>query len=358
MILGYTIYRKLFWLIIVFNLTLLLFPTAGFTQQMIMSPQPPPAGLSTSLAPQQALLPSPPAGEPVRQGYFKGKDGVQLFYRIVGKGKDTVVFVHGGPGGGMDDGGLDLEFLSQKGYTFIEYDQRGGARSELVRDTAKLTVADHVMDVEALRRQFNLQKLSLIGVSWGCRILAEYYNQFPDHVNRLVFLSPGPIVSGGQRRAATDSALGEYRRKRIAELTRLIDSASDRDLPSLWEQRMSIFGVVYVTDSSHLSRERGSMANFSPLALRNIRLQSFNRYYGNPPWDLRHLLRNIQVATIVIEGAQSVVPLNDIRQWSDNIKGAKLILIPNAGHQNWLDEPDVVLNQLDIFFKLTGRSKN
>jgi len=322
---------------------------------MIMSPNPPPAGLSTSLPPQPALLPPPPPGQPLRQGYFKGKEDVQIFYRMVGKGKDTVVFVHGGPGGGMDDGGLNLEFLSQKGYTFIEYDQRGGARSELVRDTSKLTINDHVMDIETLRLYFKIQKLSLIGISWGCRLLAEYYNRFPQNVNRLIFISPGPIVSGGQRRAATDSALGENRRKRIAELTRQIENASDNDLPSLWEQRMSIAGIAYVTDSSHLSRARGSMGNFSSDAIRNLRLQAFSRYYGNPPWDLRHLLRNINVPAVVIEGAKSVVPLNDIRQWSDNIKGAKLILIPNAGHQNWLDEPDAVINELDSFLKSAAK---
>jgi len=337
---------------------MLMFASRAMAQKMVMSPKPPSVGLSTSLPPQPALLPPSPKGQPLKQGYFKGKDAVQLFYRVVGKGKDTIVFVHGGPGGGMDDGGLDIEFLAEKGYTFIEYDQRGGARSELVRDTAKLTVNDHIMDLEALRNYFRVEKLSLIGVSWGSRVIAEYYNQFPQNVSCLVFLSPGPIVSGGQRRQATDSALGEVKRKQIADLTKLIVSASDEDLPSLWHARMSISGTAYVTDSSHLSNARGSMANFSPLALRNISLQSFNRYYGNPPWDLRYLLRNINVPAIVIEGAKTVVPLADTRQWVDNIKGAKLILIPDAGHQNWLDQPEALLNVLDAFFKSTHANKN
>ena len=99
------------------------------------------------------------------------------------------------------------------------------------------------------------------------------------------------------------------------------------------------------------------MANFSPLALRNIRLLSFNRYYGDPPWDLRYLLKNINVSSIVIEGAKTVVPLADTRQWVDNIKGAKLILIPEAGHQNWLDQPEALLNVLDTFFKSTRKNK-
>jgi len=316
-----------------------------------MSPKPPPAALSSSLSPQQTLLPPAPEGQPMKQGYLKGKDGVQLFYRVIGKGNDTIVFVHGGPGGGMDDGGLDLEFLANKGYTFIEYDQRGGARSELVRDTLKLTVNDHVMDLDALRQFFKLEKLSLIGVSWGSRVIAEYHYRFSQHVKQLVFLSPGPIKSGGLRRAATDSALGPARRSRLAELNKLIDSADDEHLVSLWRDRMTTFGPVYLADSTHRSRQRGSALEYSPLALRNVRLHAFRRYYSDPPWDLTYLLKTINVPAIVIEGAKSVVPLPDTKLWVDNIKGAKLILIPDAGHQNWLDQPEVVMNVLDEFFK-------
>ena len=336
-------------------LSLLGFSIKAFSQKTILSPKPPSPSLSTSLPPQQALLPAAPFGLPLKQGYFQGKDAVQLFYRVVGKGKDTIVFVHGGPGAGMEDGGLDLELIAAKGYTFIEYDQRGGARSELVRDTTKLTINDHIMDLEALRQYFGLQKLSLIGLSWGCRVIAEYHNKFPQQVKRLVFLSPGPIKSGGLRRAATDSALGQAKRKRLDEMNKLMDSVSDKDLPSFWGEFLSLAGSIYVTDATHLSRARGSERNYSPLAIRNRKMHSFRRYYGDPPWDLRYLLHSINVPAIVIEGAKSVVPLADTRLWVDNIKGAELILIPDAGHQNWLDQPEAVLNALDKFFKATRK---
>ena len=103
-------------------------------EEKILSPQPPPPGLSTSLPPQQSVLPPAPNNLKLEQGYFQAKDGVQLFYRMVGSGKDTIVFIHGGPGVGIHDGAMDIEVLANKGYTFIEYDQRGCGRSELVRD--------------------------------------------------------------------------------------------------------------------------------------------------------------------------------------------------------------------------------
>jgi proline iminopeptidase len=328
--------------------------TPVFAQAMKMSPPPPPPALSTSLPPQQAPLPPAPAKLSLKQGYFKGEDGVQLFYRVVGSGKDTIVFVHGGPGLGINDGGLDIELLALKGYTFIEYDQRGGARSELVRDTTRLKMNNHVMDLEMLRQYFSLQKLTLIGLSWGAAIITYYADLFPQHVSRLVFLSPMPPTTtfANQRRTAMDAALGQAKRKKLDELSSLIDSANNKDLPSLWSKRYSVYFSVYVTDSAHLLRGRGHALTYSPLAYRNLDFHSIRRYLGRP-WDFRPLLKRIKVPSVVIEGEKTKIPLDATRAYVADINGSKLVLIPDAGHQNWLDQPKAVLDALDKFFKST-----
>src|SRR5262249_34188061 len=104
---------------------------------------------------------------PAQEGYFPGADHARLFYRVVGKGSRTIVFVHGGPGLGIDDGGYDLEAIAAKGFRFIMYNQRGGGRSELVTDKSKLGIDSYVRDLESLRHYFGLQKMNLIGLSWG-----------------------------------------------------------------------------------------------------------------------------------------------------------------------------------------------
>ncbi len=68
-----------------------------------------------ALPANQSLLAVPPFDNlSVREGYFNGADGVRLFYRLVGKSRDVVVFLHGGPGLGIDDGGYDLEPLAAR----------------------------------------------------------------------------------------------------------------------------------------------------------------------------------------------------------------------------------------------------
>jgi proline iminopeptidase len=75
----------------------------------------------------------------VVEGYFNGADGVRLFYRKVGTGPKTVVFLHGGPGLGIGDGGYDMEPLARK-RVLLMFDQRGSGRSEVVTDPRLLSV--------------------------------------------------------------------------------------------------------------------------------------------------------------------------------------------------------------------------
>lgn len=85
---------------------------------------------SQTAAPSTASLLYPPYHDlPTVEGYFPGADNVRLFYRMVGTGKKTIVFLHGGPGVGIEDGALDLEGVAAKGFRFIELNERGGGPS-------------------------------------------------------------------------------------------------------------------------------------------------------------------------------------------------------------------------------------
>jgi proline iminopeptidase len=89
-----------------------------------------------------------------REGYIRTSDGVRLFYKIVGSGSDVLVVVHGGPGNSMESILPDLEPLA-KNRTVIYYDQRGGGRSDLIKDPDKLSISKHIEDLEAIRLFFN-----------------------------------------------------------------------------------------------------------------------------------------------------------------------------------------------------------
>jgi pimeloyl-ACP methyl ester carboxylesterase len=90
--------------------------------------------------------------EAEEEGHVTGADGVRLFYRKLGNGKDVVVMLHGGPGGTMRNG-EEMAPLA-KGRTLIFYDQRGGGRSELLSD-AKLLTSNHHLRPRGLAGAFS-----------------------------------------------------------------------------------------------------------------------------------------------------------------------------------------------------------
>src|SRR5687767_8603802 len=125
------------------------------------------------------------------EGYIVTPDKVKIFYKIVGSGAETVVAVHGGPGNSLESIRPDLEPMA-KGRRVIYYDQRGQGRSELIKDGKKLGVEYHVADLDALRRHFKLEKMTLFGNSWGGLLISLYAVAHPDRVERMILHHPAP----------------------------------------------------------------------------------------------------------------------------------------------------------------------
>ena len=76
-----------------------------------------------------------------------------------------IVFLHGGPGLGIDDGGYDLEPLAATGHPLLMLNQRGAGRSEVITDASRLGIDAYVRDVEALRTHFGLNRIALIDLA-------------------------------------------------------------------------------------------------------------------------------------------------------------------------------------------------
>jgi len=155
------------------------------------------------------------------------KNGVKLYYEVVGSGKDTLVFLHGTPST-MYAFVKDLESFSNY-FTMIFYDQRGGGRSSLILNPDSLTWQENVKDLEAIRAYFNINKLNILGISWGSALAALYADTFPDNIKSLILFpmrarkNPGVPKNAKPRQPLLDSLSN----KRMNELLEQWESADD-----------------------------------------------------------------------------------------------------------------------------------
>ena len=147
-------------------------------------------------------------------------NGVRLYTRRVGEGPPVVV-LHGGPGAHHDYLLPQYDHLTEGGRTLLYYDQRGGGRSPVAREVP-LGWREHVADLEALRSHWALDRLTLLGYSWGGLLALLYALEHPDRSARLALVSAAPVTAAGrdefERRFAARMAQPWIARSR-AELT-------------------------------------------------------------------------------------------------------------------------------------------
>lgn len=140
----------------------------------------------------------------------------------------TLLFVHGAtyPAETAFDLRLDgfswMEYIARRGFDVYLLDVRGYGRS--TRPSAMdapaganppfATTADARADVDAvvdfIRNDRAIDKLSLLGWSWGCATMGSYAAEHPKKVEKLVLFAPGWVRDG---KSATDPGgqLGAWR---------------------------------------------------------------------------------------------------------------------------------------------------
>ena len=123
--------------------------------------------------------------EPYASGRLKVSDIHELHYEEVGNpdGK-PVVFLHGGPGGGIDPD--HRRYFDPKAYRIVLFDQRGCGKSTPHASLEENTTWDLVADIERLREHLGIDSWQVFGGSWGSTLALAYAQTHPDRVTELV----------------------------------------------------------------------------------------------------------------------------------------------------------------------------
>lgn len=319
---------------------LCLMPTAPFLSLLLL------AGTAAAApAPGGAIADGcVPDGIPVTIGQATSADGTRLHYRKLGRGRPAVIYVHGGPGGSLYNGGCELAPLARTG-ALVLYDQRGGGRSDQVSDPRRLRLADHVADLEAVRRAAGGGRIALIGLSWGAAVATAYADAHAPRVGRLLLLSPMPVAKApfdAERWAAVEKATGAQTVAHRRALSQQLQKAvRDDELVALCRRLIREAPLPYALDPA---RHRSPNACDVPAAaIRNRAAVARHGIASLGEWDFRPLLARTKIPVLVVEGAQTVVPLNSTRLWASTPRNGRLLLVPNAGHEVGLDRPDALI---------------
>lgn len=125
-----------------------------------------------------------PEINPFNEGYLKVSELHEIFYEECGsKGKKAVVFLHGGPGGGIQPN--YRRYFDPNEYHIVLFDQRGCGKSKPFAEIEENTTWDLVKDIEKLRIHLGIEKWSVFGGSWGSTLSLTYAQTHPESVDAL-----------------------------------------------------------------------------------------------------------------------------------------------------------------------------
>jgi proline iminopeptidase len=139
----------------------------------------------TPPAPPQATLRGPyPESKPYTEYRLPVSDGHNLYVMEAGNPRGApVVFVHGGPGGGVS---ADLtRYFDPQRWRIILFDQRGAGRSTPHASVEHNTTWKLVADMESLREKLGLSRWHVFGGSWGSTLALAYAASHPHRCTSL-----------------------------------------------------------------------------------------------------------------------------------------------------------------------------
>jgi proline iminopeptidase len=263
--------------------------------------------------------------------------GVGIFERRTGSGPPTVV-LHGGPGAHHDYLLPGFDALA-RGRELIYYDQRGGGRSPVSRETP-VGWREQVEDLEALRQTWGLEQLTLAGYSWGGLLALLYATEYPERVGRLAIVSPAPAWREArqefERRFSERNLTPELQRQR-ADLRQ--SGLRERD-PAAYAHRLFELSVAAYFHDPARARD------LTPFRVTGRTQQEV--WASLADYDLRPAVGRLSVPSIVLHGEDDPIPL-DTAATLARLMGAAFHSLPRCGHVPYVEAFDDFVRLTDGF---------
>ncbi|WP_284141512.1 alpha/beta hydrolase [Virgibacillus sp. LDC-1] len=275
-------------------------------------------------------------------------NGCKLYYEVHGQSdeKDTIFFIHGGPGLGDCRGDVTTFKHLESMYQLVFLDMRGSGRSA---DVPPYTHEQWVKDIDGLRDRLSIDSIILHGSSYGGFIVQEYVLKYPERTKAIILNVTAP--DNQHHFEAIDNALKSEKSTICKEdLKRLFAGKvqSNHDFRTLYG---AILPLYTMKNDIEAQQEKLNQIYFH--------YQTHNdAFHKNlETFDLKDKLNEIRVPTLVVAGKKDwIVPSKYARSIANLIHHSTYVEFENYGHSLVREVPDVYSDLLQKFLmgNLTG----
>jgi proline iminopeptidase len=270
-------------------------------------------------------------------GYVDVPGGKVWWMRVGSGSKTPLLLLHGGPGAGHNYL-LPLKVLADE-RPVIFYDQLGCGRSDIPQDTSHYTFGRFVEELDAVRRVLGLERVILLGHSWGAQLAMEYFvTRGGPGVERVVL--GGPYASSGQFVAGTKRLLDAMPNDAAGRVSAL--EAAGQFQSSEYQALMQAFYEKHLCRALPWSPDfLATVENLSksPAYATMWGPSEFTLIGNLKDWDRRSDLNAISVPTLITTGQYDEATLDCSHTIMEGIRGSQLLVFEGCSHCTMNEKP-------------------
>ena len=278
--------------------------------------------------------------------------GVEIYFDIAGmqlapSGKDFVkrpvlFMLHGGPGGNhlrFKRHSAELQTVAQ----MVFIDHRGCGLSKKTK-MADYTIENNIEDIEALRKHLGLEKICMLGTSYGGMVAQGYAIRYPKRVEKLVLVATSPSYRFMEEAKKNLQVRGNS--EQIA-MSKLLWNGAFKSAKQV-EEYFEVMETLYSYKAKH-SRKKlriPSDIEYSFAAL--------NKGFGDflRSWDVIPKLKKIKCPTLILVGQEDwICSPNQARTMAKHIPQAQLKIFRRCGHSVAIDAHDRYIKAIKSFLR-------
>lgn len=260
--------------------------------------------------------------------------GASIHYDVEGDGAETIVFAHGLLWSGrMWE--RQVAALRDR-YRCVTFDFRGQGQSEVTRGGYGMD--ELTLDTLALLEHLGLRDAHFVGLSMGGFIGLRLAARHPEWLRSLTLVESA---------ADPEPRANVPRYGAMALVARTVGFA-----PVLDRVMRIMFAEPFLTDPRRASERdemRRRLASVDVTGAVRATLGVIRRE------GVTAELGRVRVPTLVVHGAEdSAIAMPRARRMADAIAGAKLVVVPRAGHTSAIEEPAAVSAAIASFLEGAG----
>ncbi|MDF2520210.1 MAG: putative hydrolase or acyltransferase of alpha/beta superfamily [Clostridia bacterium] len=260
--------------------------------------------------------------------YFE-VNGVKLFYQEKGNadGKETVAFFNGVMAS-TGSWAYQVPVFEKLGYRIILHDFKGQTMSG--KPDGEYTFKQHAEEAKALFDYLGVQKLHIIGTSYGGEVAMRFAIDYPEYTKSISVID-------------SVSELDENLKLFVSSWKTIANPDDPEGF--FWGMAPSIYGSSFIKANKEFLAERA-------VALKSIaadyfkgQISLYNTFVND--LDMTEELAEIKCPALVVVGEDDILkPYKFSKIIADNIPNSEFAVIPDCGHVTIFEKPNILNTML------------